>query len=204
MQKQKTQKLTVTAFFVAIMLLLGLTPLGFIPLPIKVSILVIPVAIGTIVLGLPTGLLLGGLFGATSAFSAFGLSPLVPPSPLVLALEAKSALSVLALCFAPRLIVPLVIHLVYSVAKRRKTRSVEATPLAAIAGSLTNTFLYLGMMLLLFLAFGIDPSQPVEGSSTALLAIIGGTGLIAGGGEALAAAIVVPAVTAAIWRFQHK
>ena len=63
----KTRKLALTALFVAFILLLGFTPLGMIPLPwIKVSILSIPVSVGTLILGLPSGLVLGAMFGTVS------------------------------------------------------------------------------------------------------------------------------------------
>ena len=63
---------------------------------------------------------------------------------------------------------------------------------AAALGSLTNTVLYLGLMLLFYIFCGID--------TTSVLALIGGTALIAGSCEALAAAILVPPVLAAVSR----
>lgn len=165
-----------------------MTPLGLIPLGfINVTILCVPVIVGTIVLGLKTGMVLGACFGMTSALSAFGLS-LTPPSALASALVASSPLLAIVMCFVPRLLVPVTTHVVY--------RSVKATPVAAVAGSLTNTILYLGLMLLFYWMMGLD--------AAGVLAVIAGTGLIAGGSEAVVAAIISTPIVAALWKIQKK
>ena len=71
---KNTTRLTLTALFIALVLVFGLTPIGMIPLGfINISLLGIPVVVGTLVLGLKTGLLLGACFGSISALSAFGI-----------------------------------------------------------------------------------------------------------------------------------
>ncbi len=196
MKREALLRLVLTAMFVALILLLGMTPLGLIPLGfINVTILCIPVLVGTILLGLRTGLVLGACFGLTSALSAFGLS-LTPPSALASALVAASPLLAIVMCFVPRLMIPIAAHAVYRLVARGEERSHKALPVAAALGSLTNTVLYLGLMLLFYTLVGLD--------STAVLAIIGGTGLIAGGSEAVVAAILVTPVTAALWRVRRK
>ena len=56
---RKTRRLALTALFVALILLLGFTPLGMIPLGyINVTTLCIPVVIGAMVLGMRAGLAL--------------------------------------------------------------------------------------------------------------------------------------------------
>ena len=62
-----TKKFTLTAMFLAILLLLALTPLGFITLgPLNSTTMHIPVIIGSIVLGPKIGSMLGGTFGIIS------------------------------------------------------------------------------------------------------------------------------------------
>lgn len=196
MKKQSVQNLVLAALFVALILLLGMTPLGLIPLGfINVTILCIPVIVGTIVLGLKMGLVLGACFGLTSALSAFGLSP-VPQSALAGSLVAASPLLAIVMCFAPRVLVPVVTHFVYRLAGGRAQRSVKAVPFAAVAGSLTNTILYLGLMLLFYVLVGLD--------AAAVLGIIGGTGLIAGVSEAAVAAIIATPVVAALWKIKRE
>ena len=59
---KSTTRLTLTALFVALVLLFGLTPIGMIPLGfINISLLGIPVVVGTLVLGLDDGDVAGAL-----------------------------------------------------------------------------------------------------------------------------------------------
>lgn len=56
-------RFTWTALLAALIILLGVTPIGLIPLGfINVTILCLPVIIGTLLLGLRTGLVLGLVF----------------------------------------------------------------------------------------------------------------------------------------------
>ena len=74
MNHNQTLHIVLTALFIALVLLLGLTPIGLIPLGfINVTILCVPVIVGTLFLGLKTGLVLGLCFGGVSALSAFGI-----------------------------------------------------------------------------------------------------------------------------------
>lgn len=194
--RNKTFRLTLTSLFIALVLLLGLTPLGLIPLGfINVTILCIPVIVGTILLGLKVGLLLGTCFGIVSAMSAFGLS-MTAPSALASALVAANPVLALLMCFVPRLAVPVVAHFVYRLTSGADGRAARSLPLAAAAGSICNTVLYLGMMLLFYILCGLD--------ATAILALVGGTGLIAGGSEAVVAALLVSPIVAALWKVEEK
>ena len=181
----KTKKLVVTAMLIGIILLLGLTKIGMIPLGfINISILAIPVVIGTNLLGLNVGLILGVFFGGLSALSAFGIYG--APSGLVAPILAASPALAAVLCFAPRLLVPVCTHL----AGRLWGAERRGLILSAIVGSLTNTVFYLGMMLLFYVLLGLDAAS--------VLAIIGGTGLIAGGLEAAANALISTPVILAV------
>lgn len=187
---RKTRRLALTALFVALILLLGFTPLGMIPLGyINVTTLCIPVVIGAMVLGLRAGLALGFCFGTVSALSAFGIAG--TPSSLAATLVGASPLLALVMSYLPRLAVPAVAVGVQAL--MRRTRGARlAAPVAAAAGSVCNTVLYLGLMLLFYALTGLD--------STGLLALIGGTGLIAGGCEAAAAALIAAPIVAALHR----
>ena len=195
MNHNQTLHLVLTALFVALVLLLGLTPIGLIPLGfINVTVLCVPVIVGTLLLGLKTGLLLGLCFGGVSALSAFGIYG--TPSALAGALVAASPVLAAIMCFLPRLMVPVVAHLVYKLVSKGEPARKRAVPFAAVAGSLTNTVLYLGLMLLFYVLMGIN--------SEGVLALIGGTGLIAGTSEAVVAALIATPVLAALWRVQRR
>jgi len=187
---KSTLNLVLTAMFVALILLLGFTPLGLIPLGfVNVTILCIPVIIGTICLGLKTGLVLGVCFGTVSALSAFGIAG--TPSSLAATLVAANPFLALVMCFVPRLLVPVVTYFVHAGVSRISGSARRlALPVSAAAGSLCNTVFYLGLMLLFYMMMGIEYAN--------LLALIGGTGLIAGSCEAAAAAILTTPIVVAL------
>ena len=190
MARKQLNNLVLLALFVGLIFLLGQTPLGLIPLGwCNVTLLVIPVAIGTIYMGLKSGLVLGLAFGATSMVSA-----LIKPSVLVGTLMGASPLAVVVMTFLPRLCIPLVIWGVYKLlAKKQKHIAVAV---AAACGSLTNTVLYLGLMLIFYMMAGID--------NTAVLTAIGATAGGAGPCEAIAAALICPPILTALWRIRRQ
>ncbi len=182
MQHMSTKKLVLYALFIGLIFFLGLTPWGLIPLGfINVTVLCIPTIVGTLVLGIKAGFLFGFFFGTASLMSVLGLS-MVPPSMLAGTLLAQNPLFAVLMCYIPRLLVPATTYLVYRLLNRDGSpKRLSAIP-AAVAGSLTNTICYLGLMLLFFSLSGLD--------YTPVLTIIGGTGIIAGTTEAIAAAVI--------------
>ena len=149
--------LVTLALLMALIFLMGQTPLGLIPLGFcNVTLLVIPVAVGT-------------LMGASL--------------PMVIVMT-----------FLPRLMVPVVIHFVH----KAMAHKLEKTGLAVAAacGSLTNTILYLGLMLIFYMICGID--------NTAVLTAIGATAGGAGPLEAVAAALITPPIVLALRKAMHK
>lgn len=62
--------------------------------------------------------------------------------------------------------------------------------------SLTNTILYLGLMLLFYGMMGIDSAN--------VLKLITGTGLIAGSLEAITAALLSTPILSALWKISEK
>lgn len=189
MKKNNLVNLVLLGVLAGLIVLLGFTPLGLIPLGfINVTILCVPVIVGTLHLGWKYGLVLGLAFGATSFASA-----LMKPSALVATLMAASPLAVAVMSILPRLCVPLTAWLVYS--RVRKYNDTAAISAGAVVGSLTNTVLYLGLMLLFYVLCGID--------TTSVLALIGGTALIAGSCEALAAAVLCTPIVVAVRRIRR-
>ena len=70
-QKFSTRKLVVASMLSAVSVVLGLTPLGIIPLPIaNLTTMHIPAILGGILEGPVVGLLVGLIFGLTSLYKA--------------------------------------------------------------------------------------------------------------------------------------
>ena len=190
-----TRQLTLTALFIALVGLLGLTPLGLIPLGfINVTILHIPVIIGALVLGLKGGLILGCAFGLVSTLRAFGIP--LPASALVSNLMAESPLLVVVMSMLPRLLVPLATCGLCHLLERRGARRSVALAASAVAGTLTNTVFYLGLMLLFYILTSLD--------AAAVLGLIAGTGALGGGAEAVVAALVTTPVVLALEKIQKR
>ncbi|NLF27956.1 MAG: ECF transporter S component [Clostridiales bacterium] len=186
-------RLTRLALFVALTLLLGLTPLGLIRLgPLNLTLLFLPVVAGTLSLGLLEGLVLGACFGAISAASAFGASPSVLASMTV----SASPFWALVMCFVPRLLIPVNVHLVHRALSGGDRPRRFALPVAAAAGTLTNTVFYLGTMLLIFVAAGLDTGR--------VLAVIFGFGGVGAICETLLCAAVIPPIVLALRKIDKK
>ncbi len=70
---QKIRKITMTAILAAILLILAFLPVRIIAL--EITLTVIPIAIGIILCGSSTGIILGSLFGVVSFLQCLGYSP---------------------------------------------------------------------------------------------------------------------------------
>jgi len=126
------RKITVAAALSAIAVVLGATQLGFIPVPTPAghaTIMHIPAILGGILEGPVVGVIVGGIFGIYSFLDA---SIPIFKDPLVAIL--------------PRLFIGLFAYYAYVLAKRWGESL--AVIVAAIIGTLTNTVLVLGMIVL--------------------------------------------------------
>ncbi len=123
------RKIVISGILGAISILLGVTRLGFIPVPTPAghaTIMHIPVILGGVIEGPVVGLITGAIFGLFSF--------LQPGAPFF----ADPLVSIL-----PRLFIGIVSYLVYY--STRKINLVLACILAGAFGSITNTVLVLGM-----------------------------------------------------------
>ena len=123
------RKIVISGILGAISILLGVTRLGFIPVPTPAghaTIMHIPAILGGVLEGPVVGLITGAIFGLFSF--------LQPGAPFF----ADPLVSIL-----PRLFIGIVSYLIYFSTK--KINSVLACILAGAFGSATNTILVLGM-----------------------------------------------------------
>ncbi len=190
-KKIDVRKIAVTGILLGITLFLGLTPYGIISIPpANMSFLTIPVIIGTLYCSLRTGLLLGTVFGLTSVFKAFS-----EPSILVSPLMGVSPIYIIIMSVGARILIPIVVHLVHKLfLKKGLTKT--GIGIAALAGSLTNTIFYLGLMLIFYAMTGLD--------NATLLGIVGGVGALNGSLEAVAALLLTVPIMLAINKTNAK
>lgn len=192
----KTRKLVLAGIFSAIVLILGLTPIGIIPIgPANFTITHIPVIILTLTNGLGMGMVAGAMFGLASAIRSF-----TTPSALVAPMIASGWLGivfVLIMAFAGRILIAVTTHYVYKLISAGGTkRKAVAMGVAALCGTLTNTVMYLGCMLLFYVLLGID--------SAVVLGVIASVAVLNGPVEAIAAMLICPPVVLAVQKaFGH-
>ncbi len=204
MNNGKTRKLAITAMLMAITFLLGLTPVGYIPIPpVSMTILCLPVIIGTVMEGLGTGLWISLAFGVTSLFQALGIT--LVPSPLGTYLLQLNVIKTLMVIFIPRLLIPVTTWLVYkAVCGESKVRKKLATGIAAFTGSITNTVLFLGALYLMFLP-EIEPlAAAFEATPETFGGVLVGIGAINGLPEAALAVLLCVPIVWAVQRQKSK
>ncbi|GEK35917.1 ECF transporter S component [Enterococcus thailandicus] len=202
---KNTKNFTLTAMFLAILILLAVTPLGFIPIgPINATTMHIPVIIASIVLGPRLGAFLGGVFGFISLIRStiiqtplsFVFSPLVPVIG-----TTQGSWKALLVVFIPRILIGIVPYFVYMGFKRFSKRNTSPVALfiAGLAGSLTNTIL---VMNLIYFLFQQDYAQVIGANTnavySAILAVIFTSGvpeaIVAGLATAGAASVLLKLV----------
>jgi len=194
--KRKTKDLTMMSLLIAIMALLGFTPLGNITWgPVSITLLGIPVMVGTLVLGLKKGIVLGVVFGVISFLKLF-LYPSPLLSPLLLdPLHWYDAIFYVIVLFVPRILVPIT---TYFVGKLMRTKLGALNyGVASLIGSLTNTVFFL---LLLYLLFQENIAVNFSIDGRAVYAMLYGIGASNGLAEAVLSAVVCSAVVVALKR----
>jgi uncharacterized membrane protein len=199
----KTQNLVLMSLFAGIIFILAFTPIGYIQLGfIKATIIHIPVIVGSILLGPKKGAFLGFLFGVTSFISntftpvimSFAFSPLIPIPG-----ADSGSLTSLVICFIPRIIVGIVPYYIYRLLNSlfNGKLSLLSFGIAGIAGSVTNTFLVMNGIYLIFRdSYAAALKIPTDTVYQVILAVIFTNGIP----EALVAGIVVSALCRALIR----
>ena len=201
MRSNKTFNMVLTGLFMAIIIIMSTVPnIGYINLiVIKVTMVHVPVIIGSVIMGPKQGAVLGGMFGLTSLINNT-ITPTVTSfvfSP-VLAMEMmglKGALMSLIICFIPRILIGIVPYYVYGgirkMMKKGKSSLMMALGAAGVAGSLTNTLLVMNLIYLLFgKEYAAAKEMAYEALYSAILLIIGTNGVP----EAIVAAVLVAAI----------
>lgn len=139
MKKMSTKTMVTTAILSAIIVILGYTPLGLIPLPtMTATILHIPVAIGAILYGPKIGLILGTVMGLTTLSKAL-LAPVSPLDPLFI----NPLISVL-----PRALMGLLTAYTFILLQRKIKKTGTSVGIAAAVASIANTVLTLGALVI--------------------------------------------------------
>ena len=181
-----------------ILLVMGMTGIGFIPLPlIKATTMHIPVILGAILLGPRAGGILGALFGFCSIWAnttapgimAFAFSPFMTNDGLIGALKS------LWIALGCRILLGLVAGWLWMLMKKIKAPEPIALPVTAILATLFHTASVMGSIYFLL------AEQYAAAKNVALSAVFGlviGTITASGIPEAIVAAVLVTLIGRAL------
>ncbi|MDF2879770.1 MAG: transporter component [Clostridiaceae bacterium] len=182
-----TRQMAIIGMLSSISILLGVTGLGFIPIPpIKATIMHVPVIIGAILEGPVVGSMIGLIFGIFSVIQA-----IIAPTPMSF-IFMNPLISVL-----PRVLIGITSYFAFK-AMFGKFSTVKIGIAAAI-GSFTNTIGVLGLIYLLY----VDKyAKVLKISTTAAKEGIIGIGITNGVPEAILSVIITISVVMAVNKFR--
>ena len=138
-RKTDVRYLTELGLLTALVLIMAYTPLGYLKTPwgVEITFIVIPVAIGSILLGPAAGGFLGLVFGLTSFFQCFGTSPL---GAMLLGL---SPFGTFFCCVVNRVLVGILPGLLYRLLRRYDRTKVAGIAVCCFLTPVLNTLLYI-------------------------------------------------------------
>jgi len=202
-----TKDFTLTTIFLAIILILAFTPLGFIHLGvIKATIIHIPIIIASILLGPKIGAFLGFMFGITSIISntiaptllSFAFSPVIP----VLGTGQGSFLALLV-AIVPRVILGFIPYYLYKAFDKFITRKRPTKKLALFLTGLISTFVHTILVMgLIAVLFQDAYAQAVNADSLSAIVLAVLTVFFTNGiAEALLAAFITALVVPPLFKF---
>jgi uncharacterized membrane protein len=189
-----TRYMAMLAMLCGVLLVMGMTGIGFIPLPvIKATTMHIPVILGAVILGPKAGGILGAVFGMCSIWAntttpgllSFAFSPFMTTEGL--SGVAKS----LWIALGCRILFGLIAGWLWKVFAKLLKNDYISLPLTAATATICHTLLVMGSIYLLL------AQQYAEAKNVAISAVFGlimGTITASGIPEAIIAAILVTVI----------
>ncbi len=192
-RRARTLWMVQTAILTAIIILMAFTPIGYIKTAgLEITLIMIPVAVGAILMGPGTGALLGTIFGITSFIQCFGFSAFG-----AVLLELNPVYTFI-LTIVPRVLMGWLVGLIFRALHRIDKTNFISFAVASLSGAVLNTVLFIGGLFLLFgnteFIRGWGPTWP------AIFAIIAGTNALL---EAAISLVAGTAVTKALYRIRR-
>lgn len=194
--RNKTLRLVLLAVLAGILLLMSVTPLGYLTIgPVSITFNMIPVAIGAVILGPAGGAVLGFVFGLTSFLSAAGI---VGTSALGTFLFAINPLLTAAVCFIPRTLMGALVGLICKGMSKVVKPKLPVYATTGFLSAILNTLFFMGGLVLLFAPSLHDAGWWKEGINVIVFVagFVGVNALI----EAAAATVITAAVGYALYR----
>lgn len=141
----KIRKMVILAMLTAVILIMTFTPLGYLKLPfVEISFLMLPVALGAILLGPVAGAILGTVFGITSFIQCFGASAL---GAMLLSINP---LLTFLVCVPTRILAGwltgLVFQAIYRAEAKREKKHLLSFGAASLCAPIFNTLFFMGTL----------------------------------------------------------
>lgn len=199
-----TRYLVSLAMMCAVLLVLGMTGIGFIQLPvIKATTMHIPVILGAILLGPGAGAVLGGVFGLCSIWAnttapgllSFAFSPFMTTEGL------PGVLKSLWIALVCRILLGLLAGWFWKLFKKVLKKDYVALPVTAALASVCHTILVMGSIYLLLAQQYADAKNV---AASAVFNLVLGTIVASGIPEAIAAAILVTGIGKALLNISKR
>ncbi len=200
--KSSIKELTRFSLFTAIIVLLSVTPLGYISIGvINATTIQIPVIIGAILFGPKKGAALGLIFGITSMLkntiqpniTSFAFSPFIS----VLGEESGSLFAVL-ISLLPRIMIGVTAGLLFNFLCKTKLNRAISCGISGFCGSMVNTVLVMGGI---YLFFGKSYSTAKDIAYETLINTVATTITGVGVTEAMVSAVICAAVCIPLFKF---
>lgn len=203
-KRMDTRYMATLAMLCGILLVMGMTGIGFIPLPvIKATTMHIPVILGAILLGPKAGGVLGAVFGLCSIWAntttpgllSFAFSPFMSSEGLVGVCKS------LWVALGCRIVFGVLTGWMWSFFRKTFKREYAALPITAAVATICHTLLVMGSIYFLF------TQQYAAAKNVAISAVFGliiGTVTASGIPEAIVAAILVTVIGKALLHLMAK
>lgn len=199
-----TRYLVSLAMMCAVLLVLGMTGIGFIQLPvIKATTMHIPVILGAILLGPGAGAVLGGVFGLCSIWAnttapgllSFAFSPFMTTEGL------PGVLKSLWIALVCRILLGVLAGWFWKLFKKVLKKDYVALPVTAALASVCHTILVMGSIYILLAQQYADAKNV---AASAVFNLVLGTIVASGIPEAIAAAILVTGIGKALLNISKR
>ncbi len=195
MGKGKILSLTENAMLAAIVVLMAFTPVGYLQIGlVKMTFIMIPVAVGAITLGEKSGAFLGLVFGITSFVQCFGLDIFGTT------LMSINPIYTFIMCIVPRIALGYLCGLVYkALAKFKKG---VAVVVASLSAPIFNTVFFMTLLMLFFgnSDYIMSMRAGTENLWAFLVAFVGLNGIM----EILTTTVIAPPVALAVEKATKK
>ena len=197
-KKMDTRYMATLAMFCGILLVMGATGIGFIPLPvIKATTMHIPVILGAILLGPAAGAVLGGVFGLCAIWAnttspgllAFAFSPFMTTEGL------PGVLKSLWIALGCRILLGVIAGWLWKGLKKVLKQDYLALPVTAAVSTICHTILVMGSI---YLLLAQQYAQAKNVAITAVFGLVMGTVTASGIPEAIIAAVLVTVIGKAL------